>query len=215
MPRTLIVGDIHGCYEEFDELLSKLGPTPQDRVISVGDMIGKGPHSRKVLDFVMGMNNFQGVMGNFEWYLVERWKTGRLRDITDPMVLGAMKDMGSDLQHYLTFLEKQPLYLELPECIVVHAGLRTGIPLKDQTPGDLLNLRTVEPHDRPWYESYTDSKLIVHGHWAKQGLVIRENVIGLDTGCVYGKALTALVLPERNIVSVAARRVYVPVSSHP
>ena len=46
------------------------------------------------------------------------------------------------------------------------------------------------------------------GHWAKPAPIVRRNAIGLDTGCVYGGALTALILPERRLVSVSARRVY-------
>ena len=60
----------------------------------------------------------------------------------------------------------------------------------------------------PWFDFYTDDKLVVFGHWAAQEGVVRENAIGLDTGCVYGKKLTALVLPERELVSVKARKQY-------
>ena len=43
---------------------------------------------------------------------------------------------------------------------------------------------------------------------AKRGLQQHEHATGLDTGCCYGNQLTALVLPEWRIVSVAARRAY-------
>jgi hypothetical protein len=48
----------------------------------------------------------------------------------------------------------------------------------------------------------------VFGHWARPEPVVRPNAIGLDTGCVYGGELTAVILPERRLVSVPARRVY-------
>jgi hypothetical protein len=72
----------------------------------------------------------------------------------------------------------------------------------------LTTLRRLKDTDEPWYERYTDSRLVVFGHWAKPAALVRKNAIGLDTGCVYGGALTALILPERRLVSVPARRVY-------
>ena len=51
MPRTIFIGDVHGCSEELAQLLETLQPSPgQDRVIFVGDLVDKGPHSLKVLD---------------------------------------------------------------------------------------------------------------------------------------------------------------------
>ena len=43
MGRTIVIGDIHGCYDELKELLNKLALSPEDRVIAVGDLTVKGP----------------------------------------------------------------------------------------------------------------------------------------------------------------------------
>jgi Icc-related predicted phosphoesterase len=51
--RTIVVGDIHGCYDELMELLDKVGFERSDRVVSVGDLITKGPKSREVLELFM------------------------------------------------------------------------------------------------------------------------------------------------------------------
>lgn len=61
---------------------------------------------------------------------------------------------------------------------------------------------------RSWFDAYRGRTLAVFGHWAQKAPLLRRNAIGLDTGCVYGQALTALILPERRLVSVPARRVY-------
>jgi predicted phosphodiesterase len=45
--RTIVVGDIHGCYDELIELCEKVDLGQNDRVVSVGDLITKGPKNRK------------------------------------------------------------------------------------------------------------------------------------------------------------------------
>lgn len=206
MPRTIIFGDIHGCYEEWQALLEKTKASPKDRLISVGDIVCKGPSTKKTLDLALQLPNLMCVMGNHEHYLLRIWQEN-LSPVKDYQ-REVLEELGSQAKRYMKFIASWPYYLDLPECLVIHAGIRPGIPLKKQSPKDLVSLRTLEPDLRPWYTDYTDPKLIVHGHWAKQGLVVRKNVIGLDTGCVYGKSLTAVILPERKIVSVPAKRAY-------
>ena len=49
---------------------------------------------------------------------------------------------------------------------------------------------------------------VFFGHWAMRGLVQYKNVIGLDSGCVYGGSLSAYVLPDERWLSVPAREQY-------
>jgi hypothetical protein len=108
----------------------------------------------------------------------------------------------------MNFIASKFLYAELPEAIVVHAGLRPNIPLNEQNPRDLTEIREVETDGRPWYEHYQDKKPVVFGHWVRREPLIRENVIGLDTGCVYGGKLSAYILPEARIATTSARKTY-------
>ena len=55
---------------------------------------------------------------------------------------------------------------------------------------------------RPWYEGRTDEPALLFGHWSALGLLLRERVAGLDTGCVWGGPLTALRLEDRWLVQV-------------
>jgi hypothetical protein len=209
--KTIIFGDIHACYEEWSDLLSKIGPSSDDQLVCVGDLVCKGPSTKKTLDLALSLKNLRCVMGNHELYILNRWLNDDLANLIKDYQHNAVDEMGSELDRYMKYISKWPLYLDLKECIVVHAGLRPGIPLKKQKQEDLVHLRTVEPDDKPWYELYKNKKLVVHGHWAKKGLIVRDNVIGLDTGCVYGKELSAVILPERKIVSVRARKAYQPI----
>jgi len=212
MNNIIIFGDIHGCLDEWRELIKKINPAPKDRLISVGDMICKGPHSRKTLDFAQSLPNLTCLVGNHELHFLKAWKAGRLDELSKDYQQRALEEFGKDLDRYMQWIETWPFYLDLPECLVVHAGIRADRPLEKQKPAELCNLRELED-GAPWYEEYTAKKLIVHGHWARQGLVVRDNVIGLDSGCVYGKQLSAVILPERKIVQVNARKVYEAVNT--
>eukprot|EP00312_Isochrysidales_sp_CCMP1244_P024196 CAMPEP_0202801016 /NCGR_PEP_ID=MMETSP1388-20130828/101674_1 /ASSEMBLY_ACC=CAM_ASM_000864 /TAXON_ID=37098 /ORGANISM="Isochrysis sp, Strain CCMP1244" /LENGTH=96 /DNA_ID=CAMNT_0049471005 /DNA_START=26 /DNA_END=313 /DNA_ORIENTATION=- len=41
--RTMVIGDVHGCHRELQQMLARLSPGPSDRVVFVGDVISKGP----------------------------------------------------------------------------------------------------------------------------------------------------------------------------
>ncbi len=212
--RTIIFGDIHGCVHEWQDLMKKASVSREDRLVTIGDLVCKGPFPKETLDLALSLPNLQCILGNYEWYLLKIWEgktcpwPGKIHART------TYEELGRDADKYMTFISTWPLYLETPEYLAVHAGIKPGIPLDRQQPEDLLHLRTLEPDGSPWYESYTEEKLIIHGHWARQGLNVRANVIGLDSGCVYGRKLSALILPERKIVTAPARKVYQPIR-HP
>src|SRR5438105_15274727 len=64
MPRTIVIGDIHGCADELDDLLDLINLTADDRVVAVGDLIVKGPKNREVLDRFIEDSRFSSVIGN-------------------------------------------------------------------------------------------------------------------------------------------------------
>lgn len=60
----------------------------------------------------------------------------------------------------------------------------------------------------PWYDHpqrASRGSTVVCGHWAAQGLVVRDDVVALDTGCVWGSRLTALRLEDRAVFSAPLR----------
>lgn len=61
----------------------------------------------------------------------------------------------------------------------------------------------------PWFElpqRKTRHQRVVFGHWSTLGLIHREHVMALDTGCVWGGSLSALHLPSRQLVQIACRQ---------
>lgn len=213
--RTIIVGDVHGCFEELKELLKLCDFKPnEDRLIFLGDLINKGPYSREVVHFVME-GGHECIAGNHE--------RGFLRSLEDQTFFkkGFKKfyecyEDESERERVISWMRSLPLYIEDEGFICIHGGLEPGVSLKDQKPEIATRIRTWggnpedldNDKDPAWYSYYKGEKLVVFGHWAMRGLVQKEKVIGLDTGCVWGGALSALILPERKILSVKAKRVY-------
>ena len=215
--RTLVIGDVHGCIDELDALLDRLRADPDaDRIVFVGDLVNKGPDSPAVYARFQELKA-EAILGNHELRLLEQADRPRERDRSYAALEQAFGPKA--WREFVKDIRGWPSFLDSPGWLVVHAGLVPGVAPADTPPEILANIRTWDGTGRdlqagdnpPWFEFYRDGQLVVFGHWAALGGVVRDNVIGLDTGCVYGYRLSALVLPERAICSVAAERAYCPV----
>ena len=101
------------------------------------------------------------------------------------------------------------------DVIIVHAGIDPKIDLSSQETKTMITLRNLMDENNPkgeaWAKVWSGKELIVFGHDAKRGIQREEFAIGLDSGCVYGKKLTGIILPEREFVSVDATREHCPI----
>lgn len=216
--RTLIVGDVHGCLEELEDLLREADWDDDDQLVFVGDLVAKGPDSLGVIRLARKLGA-RAVRGNHDQHCLRWWDAKRagkplpeLRD-THQEVADALDpdDWG--------WLAGLPLWLELPhdDALVVHAGLLPDLPLEEQDPYDLMNMRSIladgsasraYEEGEPWATLWPGPRLVVFGHDAIRGLQRHPHAFGLDTGCVYGGWLTGLWLPDRDLVSVPARHAW-------
>lgn len=209
--RTIVVGDIHGCYDELTALLEKVNLCDSDRVVSVGDLITKGPKNREVLQLFMTDARLTTVIGNHDLALRRRWN-GEDIDMNRAQK-EAHRELVAEKHKYTSFLNALPFVIDLGTHLVVHAGLRPNVKLYSQTTGDLTRLRTLGP-DResdegtPWYHVYDGEKTVLFGHWPAPEPRRGKKAIGLDTGCVYGYNLTAYIIETDEFVSVPAQRAY-------
>jgi hypothetical protein len=202
MPRLIVIGDVHGCSRELDALLDRLAITRDDRVF-VGDLVAKGPNTRLVLETVRRIKA-EVTLGNHEKRLLDARdarRAGRPLPRLDPTHERLLDELTDE---DWAELEAMPLWLEVdPHVRVVHAGIVPGVPMRDQDPRHLITLRSIsgagEPSSKwgpPWAARYTGPPHIVFGHNARKDPQLHPDATGLDTGCVYGGALTALVLPQ-------------------
>ena len=222
--KTFIVGDIHGCYDEFLKLLDKINYSPKNhRLILLGDIINRGPKSLEVLKWIK-KNHIEVVLGNHELAFLKEAKSGVLRDSFKIL----KNQMGAQFSSWVNWMKSWPLYIEEDTYVVVHAGIvpdehpsqsnphylvyirqwdaEKGVPVKRAK--ESLKRAEQDKMFPPWYTFYKGKKLIIYGHWAEQGLKLRENTIGLDTGCVYGGHLSGLFLPSKKVVQVKALKAY-------
>ena len=209
--RTIVVGDIHGCFDELIDLLEKCAFSEADRVVAVGDLITKGPKDREVLHLFMTDSRFTTVIGNHDLALRQKWNGVKVK------LKSAQKKTHKELKPkkeiYAGFLNRLPFTIDLGTHLVVHAGLRPNVKLYSQTTCDMTHMRTLgkdpESHKgTPWYEVYDGDKIVLFGHWPAPEPRRAKRAIGLDTGCVYGYHLTAYIIEEDKFVSVQARRAY-------
>lgn len=217
--RTLAVGDVHGCVDELALLVARFAPVAGDRVVLVGDLVAKGPDSQAVVQLARE-RGFLAVLGNHDQKVLDcrAARPGMMppsrHHAAVARTLGA-EDWG--------YLESLPLVLDLGGgTAVIHGGALPGVALADQQRDHLLGLRSIGPAGepsrrvdggRPWASLWPGPPHLVFGHDAVRGLQRWPAATGLDTGCVYGRELTGLVLPARALLTVPAHRAYVDVRS--
>lgn len=201
--RTLIVGDVHGCFDELLALLARVELGPLDLLVSTGDLVDRGPKSWEVVSFFAAdPSRRQAVLGNHE----EKHLRGDRNEAEDPSGRITRHSMRpGDYEAMLAHFRTLPLYLDLPEVLVVHAGLVPGVPLGEQ-PGKVLTGRGslgrpgFDGQSRWWFEdpNLAWPKPVVFGHQIFLEVMrgSRGQVWGLDTGAAVGGALTGLLLPD-------------------
>ncbi len=127
--QTLVIGDIHGCYDELQELLDKAGLAEDDSIVSVGDCVDRGPDTPAVLRFFQENPKALLIMGNHERKHVRadkhEVKLARSQKISKIQ-------FGETYPDALAFMSTLPLYLELPDALVVHGYFEPGLPLSQQ-----------------------------------------------------------------------------------
>jgi serine/threonine protein phosphatase 1 len=130
MPRTIVVGDIHGCFDELTGLLDLIKLQKDDRVVAVGDLISKGPKSREVLDLFISDRRLSSVAGNHDRAIRQKLRGEPLRLTKDQRQ--TLVELEADQERYAAFLRSLPFTIDLGSHLVVHAGVRPGVPLDQQ-----------------------------------------------------------------------------------
>lgn len=209
-----MIGDIHGCYAELQDLLELAGLSEEDAIIALGDIVDRGPDTPGVLDFFHQRSNARTLMGNHERKHIRSFQ-GELKPAVSQIV--SRQQLGDTYLGAIQFMGTFPTWIDLPEAILVHGYFEAGVPLDEQRDTVLCGTMGGEhylstKYDRPWYEMYDGEKPLIFGHHnylkSDQPLVYQDRAFGLDTSCVNGMRLTGMLLPEFRIISVQSRADY-------
>lgn len=232
-----LIGDVHGCLEELEELLQKLGyrkvegawQHPQGRMaVFLGDLGDRGPHNLATINLVMDMveaGHALYVPGNHDKKLAG-YISGRQVQVAHGLERTIQElerlephQREAFARRFLAFYQRAVPYLVLDEgrLVAVHGGIKEKM-IGRLSPriasyclyGETTGRVTPEglPERRDWASRYRGKALVVYGHTPVPEPVFRHNTINIDQGCAMGGKLTALRYPEREIVQVAARKVY-------
>ena len=228
-PRTIFVGDVHGCAAQLEALLQAVAYRPgTDRLLLTGDLFTKGPDPVGVWEIVQALEP-EVVAGNHELRVAKiLTRYARSGDFAKPQHREVYEQLRPIAAPLLAYIRDLPLYIEDPRFLLLHAGLNPETGLAGSSEKELVSMRTWPPVKGVvgprWHEAWEDDgRLIVFGHDAPEGLVQRRRadgspyLIGLDTGCCYGGRLTAYLLEADALASVPGWRPpgWRPISGNP
>lgn len=213
----IIIGDPHGCFKTVLALIKKL--PKNERICFVGDLVDRGPDSRKVIDLVIE-NGYDCVLGNHEAMMQtintkdeDIWlNNGGLETLKNYYISESDYTLHPDFKKHLEWIETLPLYIEYPNVkndkgqylVVSHSNISNVWKHRDFKKMSETKFTDTVLWERNLRVKQGLEIFNIFGHTPQEEPRIRETHAIIDTGCVfkgspyYGK-LTAIQFPEMKI----------------
>jgi serine/threonine protein phosphatase 1 len=213
-----VVGDIHGCLSELACLVENLPLKPADRIVFLGDYIDRGPDSKGVIDYLLGMTkavpnemiflkgnhedmllSYLGFNGNYGDMFLANGGNATLASYGIPP-LSTSQDCATARipASHLNFLLGLRSYYIYESFLCVHAGIQPLKPLESQREVDMLWIRN-EFIGYPHRLRFT----VIFGHTPQADVFFDlPSKIGIDTGVVYGRKLSCIELDGKELFQI-------------
>ena len=217
--KALVIGDVHGCYHTFKEMVQTHWDPSDTFLIQVGDLIQKGPFNGACLRYAMELEKeypYQVffLMGNHEWLFMREWKQRKNSPSIKP-ILQQIKFQQLDEQQVIDWLSRRPLHWQTPHVRISHAGWAKGLqketaldasnsllfnrqPLQrlPQLQGLPVEEQTVGCVKRQPLQRLPQLQVVGHVVQASGRPLFKtsENAWFIDTGAYLGRSLSALLL---------------------
>jgi serine/threonine protein phosphatase 1 len=220
--KIIAIGDVHGCAEELKALIYKLPLDTETTLLFLGDYVDRGPDSKGVIDTVLDLSELYNVIalkGNHEWLMEEFLKkpgnsvaSGNFILNGGSATLASYSNDGTTFSipaAHKKFLAELRLYHETETHFFVHAGIPPNFKFTTEidakTAQQFLWIRDLFLKSKiKW------PKVVVHGHTPVEKAEVLSNRVNLDTGCVFGRQLTAMNMATGQLFSVERDQVERP-----
>ena len=198
--RIIAIGDIHGCSVALRTLLEEIRPTEDDTIISLGDIVDRGPNSRECVDLLLEVGQtsaLQVILGNHEEMMLavvkeetgpQEWlKHGGVQTLDSYGFTGHLNCVP---ENHIQLMESSVPYLEMDEFFLTHGNYDPKLPLSEQDPLVLRWTNLVQSTPGP----HMSGKRAIVGHTPDEsGEVFDMGYLKcIDTFCYGGMWLTAL-----------------------
>ena len=196
--RTIAIGDIHGCADALQSLLSVIQPESSDTLITLGDYVDRGPNSAGVISMMTDLITsctLVPLLGNHEIMMTNGLKSRREFEFW--MFNGGkatLQSYGGDMNnmpmHHRTFINFCKPWHETDTHIFLHAAYDPLLPL-DRQPDELLFWQHVDERFTP--QPHYSGKTVICGHTPQLDGEVGDlgHIKLIDTFCYGDKWLTA------------------------
>lgn len=192
--QTLVLGDVHGCYYTLKELVKEHWQPEREKLVSVGDLINKGPHSGRCVKYWQKLQDRHPgqvilIRGNHEQAFIDQFEEGGKPGKTQQQLLASLTKAGLDPKQVHRWLKRQSLSWQNEHLMISHAGIskKAKDPFNLKDPHSVINnRRLIDRLDKVQVVGHTvikDSKPLFS---------VKENTWYLDTGAALGRHLSAL-----------------------
>ncbi|MBD3615957.1 MAG: serine/threonine protein phosphatase [Gracilimonas sp.] len=213
--QIIAIGDIHGCAVSNEALLKKLdkdyGSVPT--YVFLGDYTDRGPESKKVVeDLIVFNSNHECVFlkGNHDQMLLDAYENGKWDLWLSNGGSTTLENYDSEPGHFnmpeehYNFFKNTVLYWQTERYFFVHGGISPDLTVQENLESDYERNQFLWQRDHVYTRKNRWEKTVVFGHTPVKEPIVEENMIGIDTGCVFKSrgfgVLTAVVLPEMKFI---------------